>query len=51
MSTYINSKAVRKLINKMSGWQRKQWGKAGYPETKEELEKFTELTKDSNKST
>ena len=48
MSTYINSKTVKKMVNKMSNWQRGQWGKAGYPETKEELEKFIDLKKDSN---
>ena len=34
------------LINKMSGWQRKQWAKSGYPIMEERLEYFVSLKRD-----
>ena len=42
---YLNKINQQKLINKMSNWQRTQWSKANYPDSKEELEKYIKMKK------
>jgi len=34
---------TQQAINKMTNWQRNQWGRAGYPMTPEKLEHFANL--------
>ncbi len=43
------SRELQPLINRLSNWQRNQWARAGYPESKAALKDFSRLQKNRTK--
>ena len=42
---FLSDKEIQSFINKMSNWQRNQWSKSGRPRSRDELIKYSTLTR------